>query len=579
MEQAPDDVSNIHNRFSLTLINPSSHYFSLIASLIVAVAITVTAYLGYLGSEDFWFKIPLVVMVLAITQLLDTRFTKKKEYSKSLHVSLFANLLWIAALLMGLLASFVLSKETSLFFITFGMFLCASIRIGVFTTTLGVSIKKIWAICLIQPLAMFLVLIPQDMWIPMLTNPMSLGYGIVFLIIASVWSLLTDKAGRPGMKSTHKTIQAYLASQKNDFTDAEELMEQRSSKTKVSTSQIRLLSSNGNTEFRMILPEIHPGPYHPVGGSNIPYLIYKNFSSSAMVLHSISDHSLNLPSKNEVENYLENLKNSKVKDEGLFCTEPVTVQVNKTRVTGLLFGKNPILFLSLSPHGMEDIPSYMKTEIEQYAKNRDCTRTMIVDSHNAMGSEISKEDGEDMLNAAKSCLDSLMIKEKYQIEFGYSNSDDMDVWTEDLGMGGLGIICLKINDKKYFIGWADANNMENGVREKIVKNFAKRDYNLLEICTSDTHYAPVKARNRNGYYQLGLITDSEKLSKWFLGIAEIAETKTTTAKYEILENQADVKIMGQGIFEDFSKALDNSLKISKIFMIGGVCLFITSLFL
>ena len=579
MEQAPDDVSNIHNRFSLTLINPSSHYFSLIASLIVAVAITVTAYLGYLGSEDFWFKIPLVVMVLAITQLLDTRFTKKKEYSKSLHVSLFANLLWIAALLMGLLASFVLSKETSLFFITFGMFLCASIRIGVFTTTLGVSIKKIWAICLIQPLAMFLILIPQDMWISMLTNPMSLGYGIAFLIIASVWSLLTDKAGRPGMESTHKTIQAYLASQKNDFTDAEELMEKRSSKTKVSTSQIRLLSSNGNTEFRMILPEIHPGPYHPVGGSNIPYLIYKNFSSSAMVLHSISDHSLNLPSKNEVENYLENLKNSKVKDEGLFCTEPVTVQVNKTRVTGLLFGKNPILFLSLSPHGMEDIPSYMKTEIEQYAKNRDCTRTMIVDSHNAMGSEISKEDGEDMLNAAKSCLDSLMIKEKYQIEFGYSNSDDMDVWTEDLGMGGLGIICLKINDKKYFIGWADANNMENGVREKIVENFAKRDYNLLEICTSDTHYAPVKARNRNGYYQLGLITDSEKLSKWFLGIAEIAETKTTTAKYEILENQADVKIMGQGIFEDFSKALDNSLKISKIFMIGGVCLFITSLFL
>ena len=579
MQKASDDVSNIHSRFSLTLINPSSHYFSLIASLIVAVAITVTTYLGYFGSEDFWFRIPLVVMVLAITQLLDTRFTKKKEYSKVLHVSLFANLLWVAILLMGLLASVVLSKEISLFFITLGMFLFASIRIGVFTTTLGVTIKKIWAICLIQPLAMFLILIPQDMWIPMLTNPMALGYGIAFLIIASVWSLLTDKAGRPGMQSTHKTIQAYLASQKNDFTEAEELMEQRSNKTKVSTSQIRLLSSNGNTEFRMILPEIHPGPYHPVGGSNIPYLIYKNFNSSAMVLHSISDHSLNLPSKNEVEIYLENLKNSKVKDEGLVCTEPVTVQINKARVIGLLFGKNPVLFLSLSPHGMEDIPSYMKTEIEQYAKNRDYTRIMIVDSHNAMGSKISKEDGEDMLKAAKSCLDSLMTKENYPIEFGYSNSNDMDVWTEDLGMGGLGIICLKINNKKYFIGWADANNMENGVREKIVENFTKRDCNLLEICTSDTHYAPVKPRNRNGYYQLGLITDSEKLSKWFLDIAEIAETKTTTAKYEILENQTDVKIMGQGIFEDFSKALDNSLKISKIFMIGGVCLFITSLFL
>ncbi len=79
MQKAPDDVSIIHNRFSLTLINPSSHYFSLISSLIVATVITVITYLGYLGSEDFWFRIPLVVGVLAITQLLDTRFTKKKE--------------------------------------------------------------------------------------------------------------------------------------------------------------------------------------------------------------------------------------------------------------------------------------------------------------------------------------------------------------------------------------------------------------------------------------------------------------------------------------------------------------------
>ena len=93
MEKA-DDVSNIHNRFSLTLINPSSHYFSLVASLIIAVVITATTHLGYLSSDDFLWRIPLVVGVLAISQLIDTRFTKKKEYSKSLHASLFANMLW-----------------------------------------------------------------------------------------------------------------------------------------------------------------------------------------------------------------------------------------------------------------------------------------------------------------------------------------------------------------------------------------------------------------------------------------------------------------------------------------------------
>ena len=578
MEKA-DDVSNIHNRFSLTLINPASHYFSLAGSLIIAAVITATVHFGYHELDNILFRIPIVIGVLALSQIIDKQFTRKKEYSKSLHASLFGNMLWIAVLLMGLLASVVLVKEASLFFVTYGMFLFASFRIGIFTTTLGASIKKAWAICMVQPLAMFLAIVPYDMWSSVLTDPMAIGFGIVFLIIASVWSVLTDRAGRPGMESTHRTIQAYLASQGNDFSEAEEIIEQRSYKTKVSTSQIRLYSSNNNSEFRMVLPEIHPGPYHPVGGSNIPYLMYKNFDSSAMIMHSISDHSLNLPSKNEVENYLKNLDKSVVKEEGLVCTEPVTVQINKARVTGLLFGKNPLLFLSLSPHGMEDIPDYMKTEIEQYAKNRNYVRTLIVDCHNAMGEEISKEDGEDMLKAAKSCLDSLITKESYPIEFGYANSDNMDVWTEDLAMGGLGIVCLKINNKKFFLGWADANNMENGIREKIVENFAKLGHTLLEICTSDTHFAPVKARNRNGYYQLGLITSAEKLSKWFLEIAHNAESKMTSAKFEILENETDVKVMGRGIYEDYSKALDNSLKITKGFMIGSVILFIITLFL
>lgn len=579
MEKSSDDVSNIHNRFSLTLINPASHYFSLAGSLVISAVITSIVYLGYIGTNENWFRIPMVIGVLALSQLIDTRFTRKKEYSKSLHASLFGNMLWIAVILMGLLASVVLVKETSLFFVTYGMFLFASFRIGIFTTTLGASIKKAWAICMVQPLAMFLVMIPFDMWYSTLTNPLAIGFGAVFLIIASVWSVLTDRAGRPGMESTHKTIQAYLASQGNDFTEAEAIIEQRSFKTKVSTSQIRLSASDGNMKFRMVLPEIHPGPYHPVGGSNIPYLMYKNLESSAMIMHSISDHSLNLPSKNEVENYLKNLDSSIVKEEGLMCTEPVTVQINKARVTGLLFGNNPLLFLSLSPHGMEDIPNYMKKEIEQYAKNRNYIRTLIVDCHNAMGEEISKEDGEDMLKAAKSCLDSLITKDSYPIEFGYANSDSMDVWTEDLAMGGLGVVCLKINGKKFFLGWADANNMENGVREKIVENFAKQGRQLLEICTSDTHYAPVKARNRNGYYQLGLITGADKLTKWFLQIAYEAESKVSSAKFEILENEADVKVMGQGIYEDYSKALDKSLKLTKGFMIGSVTLFIITLFL
>jgi len=403
--------------------------------------------------------------------------------------------------------------------------------------------------------------------------------GVTFLAVATSWSVLTDRAGKPGVKSTHELIQAYLTSiSKNDPSEVENLIEKRSNPQKIITSQIRLHSKDNNDDFRLVLPDVHPGPFHPVGGSNIPYRIYEHLNSSAMVMHSVSDHSLNIPSQTEVENYLKSLTNFDVSNKGITCTEPVTVQINKSRTVGLLFDKTAILFFSLSPYGMEDLPSYVKCEIEQYAKNRKFDRVLVVDCHNAMGEEISKIDSEDLLNSAKSTLDTLMSKKSYPIEFGYANSKDMDIKSPDLGLAGLGILCLKINNEKYFLGWADANNMENGVREQVVSDFAKHGFTLLEICTSDTHYTnTAKIRNRNGYYQFGKVSIAKNISSWYLDIAKQAEAKITPGSFEILEHKSTVMIMGPTIFEDYSKALDRCMKLTKIFLIGSMAFFLSTL--
>ena len=82
MEKDPDNVSNIHKRFSLTLINPSSYYFSLVVSLAISVIISLTVYIGYLSEssmEEVWYRIPLVVAVLAVSQIIDRGFSKKRS--------------------------------------------------------------------------------------------------------------------------------------------------------------------------------------------------------------------------------------------------------------------------------------------------------------------------------------------------------------------------------------------------------------------------------------------------------------------------------------------------------------------
>ncbi len=574
-----DDIQNIHGRYKFTLINPASFYISLIFSVVTASIISALTIFIYLESGEIIFALPAVIAVLLAIQYFDSRFTRHKEYSKSLHMSLFGNVLWLITVVGGIIGSVILSKELSVFYIAVGMYIFASFRIGIMTTTLGISLKKSCVLCFVQPLAMFLILIPIDMW-SILYDIQSLAFGIIFLAVACVWSYLTNRTGLPVIKSTHKLLQAYLQSvSRNDPRDMESIILETSKSSNVTTSQIRFYTGDEENDFRMVLPDIHPGPFSPVGGSDIPHQIYKTMNSSAMVLHSVSDHSLNLPSQQDVQSYLDDLSKSSVSTKGLTCTEPVTVQLNKARVVGMRLDKAAILLLSLSPHGMEDVPLYIKTEIEQVAKNRNFDSILVVDSHNAMGGKISQEDSQDMITAAKNALDILVTKTDFPLKYGYANSKSMNIRADDLAGGGIGMLCLAFDQKKYFLCWADANNMENGVREKIVAHLQNNGYNLVEMFTSDTHFTTMGVRNSNGYYQLGIVTESEKLENWCLSIAKKAEENIVSGQFEILENKAQVRVMGSGIFEHLSIALDSSLKMTKGFMVGCVGIFLLSIFL
>ena len=572
-----DDVSRIHGKYSVTLLAPSSKIRSFVYSMIAATAFVAAAVFGFVPEENLAVRLGMVMAVLAAAQALDSRLIRNRDYSKAIHLSLYSNMLWLISLLTVLAAAAILSRpEASVVYIGIGVFVVSSFRIGLLTTVLGVDVKRAWVICLIQPLAVFLVLVPSEMWLPALYSPLTLGFGILFMALSTIWSILTDRAGRPDLHSTHSLIQAYLYS-REDIGKIESILEEHSRPSKISTAQLRLKAEE--RDVRLVLPEIHPGPFHPIGGSNISYRIYQTLDSSAMVMHSISDHALNLPSGQQVEYYLQSLSKASLAGTGASCTEPATVQINRARAVGIRFDKSAMLLLSLSPHGMEDLPSYIKKDIEEYSRNRNFERVMIVDCHNAMGQEISGDDSIDMLKAARSCLDSLVTKEDHPFEFGYANSSDMDIFVPDLAMGGLAVLCLGIGDRKYFIGWADSNNMENGIREYVVERLARDGYSLIEIFTSDTHFTQSPVRTKQGYYQFGAITTREDISEWYLGLAGRAAKTLTPGSFEILENQTDLQVMGPKIFEDFSGALDSSLRLSKIFMAAGVALFLTSLLL
>ena len=587
MDPHSDSVSNIHRRWSLTRLNPSSHKFSfLISSLSITIIIIISHF--YLLKTDWFIFVSHLLLGLAITtgaNFLDfflLQSTPNNKITKIYHVSAFANLLWVLTILLGIASDILLSKkEITTNYIVEGMFLAIGLRTGIFTSVFGATISKAITVSFISPLLFLFAFLPFNFYFEALTRPIALGFGSSLLLLGIIWTISADRAGRPKIESTFRVLQAFLAAwTENKAENMEKITESRAHIETVITYILKFKTLNSNEIF-MILPDIHPGPFHPIGGSNLPYLLYMLFSKNAMVMHSISDHSLNIPSKKEVNKYVKSLSDSRQSEVGTVCTNPIQIKMGKCTVTGIAFGHSVVVFLSMAPIGMDDVPEHVRTALEHYSADIGFHNILIVDTHNAMGELLNGEDSDIMISAAKDCLNKLKQVRQHEFKIGFTSSAELSYNIEsmqDLGQSGLSSLLLLVEEKAYFIGWADSNNMANGLRDYIISRLNNNTINMLEICTSDTHSTSGK-RNRQGYYTFGNISKPDQVANIYLQLSRKSFEKASPSTYELLSSRSAIKVMGKNQFKDYSIALEKSMNLTKIFLVITLMVFIGMLIL
>jgi len=457
--------------------------------------------------------------------------------------------------------------------------LAIGLRIGIFNSVFGANLFQAIKTAIIQPLIFLFLIIPYSVFIELISNFVAISFGLLLIGIGVLWTILADRTGRPNLQSTFALLQAFLSAWTENKVDRIELILLSKSKDECVDTHI-IKFTNKHQALYWVLPNIHPGPFKEIGGSNLPYQIYNHFSQKAVVFHSASDHSLNIPSKGEVIKYLKSLSNTKNRvDYGNRCSIPIQVNHKKATATGIIFDNTPILILSFAPYGMEDIPEEISKELETYSKNEGFKRLFIIDSHNAMGKKIEKNENEDLLIAGKKCLKILKESPQYDFKIGLSNTNEIKnklVFGEDLGKSGLSIILIDVNkdvdcnidnnsssnNNQYVIGWADSNNMKSGLREYVLQHLTQKGIRMLEICSSDTHENS-GFRTTEGYYPFGYTTKFEIIADHFYDLIEIACKKLEVYKYEILTVESTVKVMGTSQFSDYSNALDKAMDLTK----------------
>ena len=585
----PDSITNIHKRWTITRLNPSSYKISIAISLASAALIVTLSFLyGPNKIESNNYAVSLfygisAILALSFLDYLALYGTPTNKISKIFHVAGFGNLLWSVVLAAGIVIDSLFGyNSNSNKYLLEGMLIVTGFRIAIFRSVFGAGLMRAVGVSFIEPILFMVILLsPWQFYSLIFQYSTSFIAGIFFVIWAVIWSIMADRAGRPHVLSTFNLLQAFLSAwteQKGDKMEA--IAEDRAKDSHITSYVMKFECYDVNQkEVSLVIPGVHPGPFKPVGGSNLPYELFRIFAERALVVHSASDHSLNIPSRNEMTKYILSFNTPRVFTKGSTCTEPLQIKRGDFIVTGIAFGSVCLVILSSSLRGMEDVPARVSSSLQDYASNLGFSKTLVVDSHNAMGGSLSADDQHNLIVCAREILDKIKDSEQYRFGLGFA-SHYRHIWRndsnlvedtyqlnemEDIGPGGLAVIALEVMNKKYVIGWADSNNMESQVRDAVLSDLKSHGFYMLEVCTSDTHFTSGK-RTRHGYYSLGTVTGTQQIAGYFRELVAKSFADIKECSFSLLCVESNIKVMGKGQFDDYSKALDSSMNLTKIFL-------------
>ncbi len=577
-----DSVTDIHRRWYFTLLNPSSYKTSAIISIISSLAIICINHVSFSVTE-LLIHLILNVVIITVGFVLDLfllRGTPTNKISKVIHVAAFSNSLWLVTIMLGVLANIILNKNASILSYSIGgLFIASGLRYGIFTSVFGAKMPKSVLISFVLPIILFSNLLPYTNTFILQDYPGALVLGSVIYIVGLIWSILADRAGYPHLKSTFNILQAFLSAWTESKQEKmENIFDSRSKTDKIKTMMVEFESDKDKSVF-VILPDVHPGPFNPIGGSDLPHKIFRFYENNAIVLHSVSDHSKNLPTSGEVDKYLESLKSSAFKNTANECSLPLQIKSNDFTLTCINF-KTIVIMIISKDTGMEDLPYSIRERIEVCAAELGYSGIMVIDAHNGLGKRIISQDEEIICNLALEALTKLKEGPYHSFKVGYANSLNSSINFIELGGAGIGVINFQIDNHDYLIGWSDSNNLVNGLREKILNELNKQGLNMLEICSSDTHSSSGK-RTRQGYYALGNVTTDKDIVCAFKEISQraLSNTKSTYASSSYFEGYSELKLMGSDQFDNYAKALNKSMTITKVSLGITVALFVIMLYI
>jgi putative membrane protein len=277
--------------------------------------------------------------------------------------------------------------------------------------------------------------------------------------------------------------------------------------------ETKILSFSGEgsrPKASFVVSNFHPGPYRDMGSGGLPSELKQSLEESqhgvVQVPHGISNHKLNIVSHRDIDRLLSAAREKYPSDHLISkASSMIREKEGEAIVSGQAFGNIVLLTITLAPNEMEDLPTLVSTEVEREALRLGFD-VLIVDAHNSIVGQtsITPVQAERIIASAVRVLGRLKTLSQGPFSVG-SAYDALDTYTlrEGIGPGGLSVLVVKTESDIVSYVTVDGNNMQQGLRDKILQSIREAGVSDAEVMTTDTHLVTGLVRSPLGYYPVG----------------------------------------------------------------------------
>lgn len=512
---------------------------------------------GILGVVPFVAAFAILVLsaaaISSAAQIVDRKTVA--TFRRAQAVLLAGDLLWLLVAAIG--AAYALPAGSTLALtnaILFGAFVCAGLEFLIIQGAFQKNAPLSLGLAAIHPASTLLVVRFPELAGHL--DPVALASGAGALTVVVAFPLLLRRRKTSLGYDALSLFQAFMKTWAAGNPDElEGVIADHSEEVEVTTKVLRFSTSAGDTF--VVLPGVHPGPFHPIGSYDLPGVISRSFKElgQSMTLHRPGGHERNLATRAETSKYVlqvRELAKSIVSDDGrALLRGPVHTTVGKAKVSASAFDRDLITTVSFAPLGSDDIATAVETELAGVASEVGFGLS-VVDAHNSIDHDLQSPVTDDP--GWKQLFEAARGARAGAFSVGYSHSSEVGfAGRGDLTENGIALLMFRKQNETSALVLADANNSVPGLRAVIAKALEESGYGLIEFCTSDSHNLAARGLTvERGYEALGEATPPQSIAEVVARLAKIAESRLAPARYGSGEVKSRVRVLGSRALEEFA---------------------------